>query len=142
MKKPKQFSTLAFCAMVGLSLLLTSCCGGDDPSTVELLRAYLAKDSTNVVTLKGISAYFDFSNGMQSAYADTATQQVLQGIVNKVTGQDDVKCYSLADNEITELPIKTTALYNSIMDFENSYTKQYAPIEKTLERIVNEKQTT
>ena len=140
MKKLKQFLMMVpMCAIVfGMSLALFISCGPDDPSTVEQLQAYLTKDSTNVVKLEGISAYFDFSNGMQSAYADTATQQVLRGIVNKVTGQGDVKCYSLADNQICDLPIKTTELYNTIMDFKNSYTKQYAPIENTLEKIVNE----
>lgn len=138
MKKLAFISLASILVITGaFGCLFTSCCP-DVPGTNEVLEAYLQKDSTVTPQLSGFSAYFDFSNGMQSAYADTATQQVLQGIVNKVTGQKDVKCFSLADNEITELPIKTTALYNSIMDFENSYTKQYAPIEKTLDRIVNE----
>lgn len=127
--------------VVGISLLhLASCCPGDDyPPFKDTLKAYLEKDKPSTSgDADKYSAYFDFSDGMQLAYADNQTKEVLQGIVQKVTSNSEkFVLFSLADNKITPLPEKMTTLFNTIMD-ANSYKLQNAPIEKTLEQIVND----
>ena len=122
------------------SMLSFSCGGGGGASmsSVESVSKYLMKDKVNQSEASGFVAYFDFSDGMQLAYADEDTKKVVQGIVQKVTSvSDEFTMFSLADNEISPLEGKTTNLFNTIMD-NNSYKKQNAPIEKTLEKIVGE----
>lgn len=121
---------------------MSSCCGGSSVSFNETLKAYLAKDMPSASQdADTYAAYFDFSDGMQLAYADNDTKRVLEGIVQKVTSNSEkFSLFSLANNEITPLPSKMTDLFNTIMD-ANSYKMQNAPIEKTLEQIVNDKKS-
>ena len=125
---------IIFC--VGLTISLASCCGHkEEPSTAEKVALYYLKDASTVEEKGHIDAYFDFSDGMNWAYANDTTKGLLKNIVNKVISEKDVEVFSLASDSIKELPKKSTELYNSIMD-SASYTQQYAPIEKTLQRII------
>ncbi len=132
-KKCVKTLTLASLMLAGFN----SCCSDGEMSSKEKLLAYLAKDTLAVqVSSDKFAAYFDFSDGMQYAYSDDATKKVLEGIVQKITTHSDefIK-YSLANNEITELPDRMTDLYNTIMD-PRSYQMQNAPIENALNQIV------
>ena len=119
-------------------LLLSSCCNSElQLSTVEKVALYYIKDVTEIKEKDVIEAYFDFSDGMNWAYQNDTTKNILKDIVNKVSNESGAKIYSMADDQITLLPEKTTTLFNTIMS-PASYSKQYAPIEKTLARIVEQ----
>lgn len=117
-------------------LSLSGCCEtGPQLSTVEKVALYYIKDVTAPKEQDSIEAYFDFSDGMNWAYQNDTTKNILKDIVNKISNENGAKVYSIADDMITLLPEKTTTLFNSIMS-SASYTKMYAPIEKTLARII------
>lgn len=132
--KPAKVATVALCV-----LSLSSCKwpGGDglQMSTVEKVALYYTKDFTEPDKQDAIEAYFDFSDGMNWAYQNDTTKNILKDIVNKVSNENGAKIYSMAEDQITLLPEKTTTLFNTIMS-PDSYTKKFAPIEKTLARIV------
>ena len=121
--------------------LYSSCCKNDDGSnlsTKDSILSYFTKDMNLQSGNVKWNAYFDFSDGMQLAYADADTKEVLKGVVNKLVGvSDKFDMYSLADDSIVSLPFKPTDLYNSIIS-SASYNHQNAPIEKTLKKIVEE----
>lgn len=124
-------------------LIVASCvlslCGCSKPefelSGVEKVALYYIKDIPEPKEQNAIEAYFDFSDGMNWAYQNDTTKNILKDIVNKVSNENGAKIYSMADDQITLLPEKTTTLFNTIMS-PTSYTKAFAPIEKTLARIV------
>ena len=124
-------------------LIVASCvlslCGCSKPefelSGVEKVALYYIKDIPEPKEQNAIEAYFDFSDGMNWAYQNDTTKNILKDIVNKVSNENGAKIYSMADDQITLLPEKTTTLFNTIMT-PTSYTKAFAPIEKTLARIV------
>jgi hypothetical protein len=120
--------------------VVTSCSifGGKGPeiSTADQVKMYCEKDTTSSTSGK-TSAYFDFSDGMNWAYQNDTTKTLLQSIVNKITGDNDMSVYSLANNNIIPLKKKQTELYNTIID-ATSYQNQNAPIEKTLSKIVKD----
>lgn len=130
------FSQLAIVASCVLSL--SGCCNsGPQLSGVEKVALYYTKDMPESKEQNAIEAYFDFSDGMNWAYQNDTTKNILKDIVNKVSNESGAKIYSMADDQITLLPEKTTTLFNTIMS-PTSYTKKYAPIEKTLARIVEQ----
>ena len=109
-------------------LLLSSCCNSElQLSTVEKVALYYIKDVTEIKEKDVIEAYFDFSDGMNWAYQNDTTKNILKDIVNKVSNESGAKIYSMADDQITLLPEKTTTLFNTIMS-PASYSKQYAHI--------------
>lgn len=127
-------------ATVGIAcVLLLGSCGNSEPqlSTVEKVALYYTKDVMDSPEHNNIEAYFDFSDGMNWAYMNDTTRNILKDIVNKVSNEAGTKVYSMADDQITLLPEKTTTLFNTIMS-PASYTKKFAPIEKTLARIVEQ----
>ncbi len=87
----------------------------------------------------GASVYVDMSDGMNYAYSTTESQAMLQAIINKLAANQYIKFYGLADEKITPLDLTHTQLYNYMLN-RNSYDKQKAPIEATLQRIVTENQ--
>ena len=118
------------------SMLISSCCEkGPQLSTVEKVALYYTKDVAATHEQDSVEAYFDFSDGMNWAYQNDTTKNILKDIVNKVSNENGVRIYSMADDQIALLPEKTTTLFNTIMS-PSSYTKKFAPIEKTLARIV------
>lgn len=119
-------------------LSLSGCCkSGPQLSSVEKVALYYTKDMPESKEQDAMEAYFDFSDGMNWAYRNDTTKSILKDIVNKVSNEDGTKIYSMADDQITLLPEKTTTLFNTIMS-PTSYTKKYAPIEKTLARILEQ----
>lgn len=87
----------------------------------------------------GASVYFDMSDGMNYAYSTVESQAMLQAIINKLAANPAIRFYGLADERITPLDYTHTQLYNYMLN-RNSYNKQKAPIEATLQRIVSENQ--
>lgn len=122
-------------ALLCLSLLGSCCSSGPELSTVEKVALYYIKDVAELQEQDSIEAYFDFSDGMNWAYQNDTTKNILKDMVNKISNEDGARIYSLADDQITLLPEKTTTLFNTIMS-PASYSKKYAPIEKTLAQIV------
>ena len=123
-------------------LATVSCCTKSDEDTItksgEKVFMYFSKDMNLPAENDKYAAYFDFSDGMQHAYADEATKSVLKNMVQKITGNSDkFEMFSMQDDSIVSLPFKTTELYNSIID-ASSYEHQNAPIEKTLKKIVED----
>lgn len=87
----------------------------------------------------GASVYVDMSDGMNYAYSTVESQAMLQAIINKLAANQAIRFYGLADERITPLDYTHTQLYNYMLN-RNSYNKQKAPIEATLQRIVSENQ--
>lgn len=134
--RPFSLSQLVFGA--SCVLILGGCSdSGQQLSTVEKVALYYVKDVAGEQKQDSIEAYFDFSDGMNWAYQNDTTKNILKDIVNKVSNENGVKIYSMADDQITLLPEKMTTLFNTIMS-PTSYSKKYAPIEKTLERIIKQ----
>lgn len=128
---------LAQVAIVTLCVLFFSGCCKTEPqlSSVEKVALYYLKDVKSPIEQDSIEAYFDFSDGMNWAYQNDTTKEILKDIVNKISNESEAKIYSMADDKITLLPEKTTTLFNTIMS-SDSYSKKFAPIEKTLARII------
>ena len=139
--KARILSLVAIVAALGaLVPVLTAC--GDDASNrnrhEDILSYFLLKSNLPDESQAKWAAYFDFSDGMQHAYADQETKTVLRNIVQKLSGSSaDFEMYSLADDSISPLPYKINDLYNRIID-AGSYAHQQAPIEKTLRKILDE----
>lgn len=133
-KRKLKFAKVAFAA---LCLLLFGGCCSDclELSSVEKVGLYFLKDQPATIEQDSIEAYFDFSDGMNWAYQNDTTKNILKDIVNKISNEKGAMIYSMADDQITLLPEKTTTLFNTIMS-PSSYSKKFAPIEKTLARIV------
>ncbi len=134
-------SKVIFSTCLLASALIVSSCnifGGSDSklSTADQVKLYCEKDTTSSVS-GNVSAYFDFSDGMNWAYQNDTTKTLLQSIVNKITGDNNTSVFSLANNTITPLKKKQTDLYNTIID-ASSYQNLNAPIEKTLSKIVKD----
>lgn len=135
-KMISQIKLVHVAILASCMLSLSSCCEtGPQLSTVEKVALYYLKDVTALNDQDSIEAYFDFSDGMNWAYQNDTTKNILKDIVNKVSNENGVKIYSMADDKITLLPEKTTTLFNTIMS-PASYTQMFAPIEKTLARII------
>lgn len=118
----------------------SSCISVDDTPFDEKLSAYLAKDLPVVeMSSDKFAAYFDFS-GVYVAYQDQNTAQTFNGLTQKVTANAarfDV--YKLANQEITELSVDFTPAQQFQQLHDSRQQGQlYAPIEKTLEKIVSE----
>lgn len=127
-------------AICGSGLALISC--GNESFDRSMLDGYLASEGGVKQFEPGISVYFDFSNGMNHAYASADAQAILRNVVNKLIGSNaKAEYFSLASNEITPMQsMSQTELYNAVVS-PGSYTQQEAPIEKTLNEIVkNRKQ--
>ena len=134
MNKTAQLAQISATVLCVLSL--SGCCeNGLQLSTVEKVALYYIKDIPEQTEQEEFEAYFDFSDGMNWAYNNDTTKTILKDIVNKVSNENGAKIYSMADDQITLLPEKTTTLFNTIMS-PASYTKKFAPIEKTLARII------
>ena len=106
------------------------------------LDAYLPTESDTATLNSGAGVYVDFSNGMNYAYDTEGSRQALQNVINKLTGPDMqklVKYFSLADGKIEPLNMSGTEIYNRILT-PGSYSQEQAPIEQTLERILQNNQ--
>ena len=121
------------------SMSVTSCCGEDVKIDMPAeVKAYYDKDIVSAEVKDMVSAYFDLSNGIIEAYkTNPNAEQVMKQTVNRLTSGENCTVYSMADDKIEPLELKQTALYNKIVD-ASSYSRQMAPIEKTLSQIVAE----
>lgn len=105
------------------------------------LDNYVATMPTPVMLNVGASAFFDFSNGMNHAYASEQSRQVLSAVLNKITGTSGtISFFSLADRKIEPLNLSQTDIYNRIVN-PGSYTQQMAPIEDALKRILSDQKS-
>ncbi|MDE6755263.1 MAG: hypothetical protein K2J82_11735 [Muribaculaceae bacterium] len=133
---------LSLAAVLSVSIAFFSCTV-DKPYRANLDN-YVKAESTLIdkarVLNAGMSVYVDFSNGMNAAYNTPTSREALKSVVNIFTdAKDQASFFSLADEQITPLDMKQTEIYNAIMSPAN-YTKQKAPIEKTLQEIINKHQ--
>ena len=85
------------------------------------------------------SVYLDMSDGMNFAYSSPQSKAMLQAIINKLAANQGIKFFELADEKITPVEKSHTELYNYMLN-SNNYNRQKAPIQKTLEQIVNNRQ--
>lgn len=142
MKKGKLINASLIALMISFGLSLCGCNEtGLQLSTVEKVALYYLKDASSANEQDSIEAYFDFSDGMNWAYQNDTTKNILKDIVNKISNENGAKVYSMADDKITLLPEKTTTLFNTIMN-PASYSQKFAPIEKTLARIIESDKNT
>lgn len=107
---------------------------------IDTLEAYIDGETVNPSLKSEISVYIDFSDGMNSAFASSDSQNILKALMNKLSGKElDAEFYSLANNKISQIDAsKTTGLYNYILNPQN-YNNHSAPIEHTLNDILNKK---
>ena len=131
-----------FTGYVLVAMTLYSC--GTEEFSRSYLDQYIETVDVEVATAKslkpGTAVYVDFSDGMNHAYTTDISKEALRSVVNAFTGvKGETEFYSLANNTITPLAYTQTQIYNAIMS-GNNYTKAMAPIEKTLETIVEKKQ--
>lgn len=143
-KKQNIVAQTLLCAALVLTSL-SSCCGskstGEELSYPEQVKAYYDKDSVLPGATASTVAYFDLSDGIVVAYKSNAScADFLNRITQRIITGEESQVYALANDEITPLEMKQTALYNKIMD-ASSYRQHMAPIEKTLEKIVTDGRT-
>ena len=94
-------------------LIVASCvlslCGCSKPefelSGVEKVALYYIKDIPEPKEQNAIEAYFDFSDGMNWAYQNDTTKNILKDIVNKVSNENGAKIYSMADDQLSLIHI-------------------------------------
>ena len=109
--------------------------------TPNNILAYYEKDAQHMENGGKWAAYFDFS-GVYIAYNDPQTAQTFTGITQKVTGSlEHYDLYSLANDKIKKL--KDADLHSAANIFAQLHNpaaqgQLYAPIEKTLKKIVDE----
>lgn len=113
------------------------------PSSYRFQRSQLDKyveltQDTHLLN-DGASIYADMSDGMIFAYSTIESQTMLQAIINKLAANSAIKFYGLADEKITLMELSHTQLFNFMLN-PQSYDKQKAPIEATLQKIVSENQ--
>lgn len=119
------------------AVVLVSSCTNEYKCERAHLDKYVEVTTQSKVLGDGAAVYFDMSNGMNSAYADDNSKAVLQGVVNSVAGK--VECFGLANGEISPIEKSHTELYNYLLN-PVSYTQISAPVQKTLETIVEKNQ--
>lgn len=136
-------SLLMFLASMSL-VGCTSSCGGnkvDLSPNPQNIQAYYEKDSQRMPNEGKWAAYFDFS-GVYIAYDDPATAQTFNGITQKVTGSlNNYDLYSLANEKIEKLngnDLHSAANIFAQLHNPAAQGQLYAPIEKTLKKIVDE----
>lgn len=96
-----------------------------------------ARDTLEVAPLnEGYAAYFDFSDGVNMAYADPVSKDNLHNIVNAVT-TPETEFYSLGNHEMTPMTGDSEQIFQDIMNPKN-YEQQAAPIRKALQQIVDQ----
>ena len=133
-------------ASAGIVECLSSCttCFGDKVDispNPQNIQAYYEKDSQRMSSESKWAAYFDFS-GVYIAYEDPTTAQTFNGITQKVTGSlNNYDLYSLANEKIEKLngeDLHSAANIFAQLHNPSAQGQLYAPIEKTLEKIVKE----
>ena len=123
--------------LLGAVVLVSSCCKTEYKFDRAHLDKYVEVTTQSKVLGDGAAVYFDMSNGMNFAYADDNSKAVLQSVVNSVAGK--AECFGLAKGEITPIEKSHTELYNYLLN-PGSYTQISAPVQKTLETIVEKNQ--
>ncbi len=106
-------------------------------------KSYLQKDEVPDTTVKAdkFSAYFDFS-GVYIAYEDSATSLTFNGIAQKVTGSmDKYDIYTLANDSVMQEKDITSGKFFAKLKDSKQQGKLYAPIEKTLRKILKDDQS-
>lgn len=143
--KVKAFSaikTATFSAMAAFGLLAINGCGGSEtqlfpPSefSSELMEDYVrTKASLQDPMPSDISAYIDFSDGVNIAYNTPENKDILRTILNSLSGSN-VEYFRLADSKVDTLKGTPDDIFVKATN-PKEYLKQKAPIRKALEQIV------
>lgn len=113
------------------------------PQSYQFQRAHLDKyielSQKDNLLKDGAGIYVDMSDGMNYAYATPQSQKILQSVINKFAANDAIDFFALAAGKISPLEMSHTQLYNYMLN-PTSYDKQQAPIEKTLQQIMEKGQ--
>jgi hypothetical protein len=127
---------LALGVIGGLIYYITR--SSDDFKRADLDNYVSATHKSNLLE-DGASVYVDMSGGMNFAYASDSSKKLLQSVINKFAATPEVHFYSLESSKISPLEKTHTELYNFMMDSSN-YLHQCAPIEATLDTILQKNQ--
>lgn len=135
---------LAVGAIVGSIVLFNSCKGGDNTQLVpdpefssELIEDFVKNKAELKEALPDkYSAYLDFSDGVNLAYNDAETKEILRSILNSING-DDATYYSLADHKMDTIAGNPDDIFKKATD-PKQYNHQAAPVRTALENIVKE----
>lgn len=142
-----KFRGSTFVSVFIVTTSMLSCLSGCKSNKVDMgptpnnILAYYEKDAQHMENGGKWAAYFDFS-GVYIAYNDPQTAQTFTGITQKVTGSlEHYDLYSLANDKIKKL--KDADLHSAANIFAQLHNpaaqgQLYAPIEKTLKKIVDE----
>lgn len=146
MTKFKQIKQLFCLLVVSVTAgLFWSCNNSNDIFTDVYLEdnlavnvdSYFMKDQLNMSTAPtGQRVYIDFSNGMWQAYKGNANNSgMIDKLTQRLTGSE-VKWFGLGKGQIYELDFPSTQLYNKVTDPKSYSTEIMAPIEKTVNDII------
>lgn len=135
---------LAVGAIVGSIALFNSCKGGDNTQLVpdpefssELMEGFVkTKAELKEALPDKYSAYLDFSDGVNLAYNEAETKEILRSILNSLNG-DDATYYSLADHKMDTIAGNPDDIFKKATD-PKQYNHQAAPVRTALENIVKE----
>ena len=103
------------------------------------LDQYVELQSAQPLLDDGAAAYFDMSDDMNDAYIAPSAKAVLSSVINKIAGNNAIGYFGLGSSKIYPLAESHTALYNFLLDPKN-YQQQMAPIQATLDQIVEKNQ--
>ncbi len=105
--------------------------------TTELMEDYVKTKAELKDTLPDeYSAYLDFSDGVNLAYDDTQTKEILRAILNSLSGNGK-KYYCLADHKMDTIPGTPEDIFKKATD-PKEYRRQAAPIRMALDHIVKD----
>ena len=135
---------LAVGAIVGSIVLFNSCKGGDNTQLVpdpefssELIEDFVKNKAELKEALPDkYSAYLDFSDGVNLAYNEAETKEILRSILNSING-DDATYYSLADHKMDTIAGNPDDIFKKATD-PKQYNHQAAPVRTALDNIVKE----
>lgn len=86
------------------------------------------------------SVYLDMSDGMIHAYATKENREMLQTVIDKLAATAGISFFELSKEDISQLDMTHTELYNYMLNPSSYAKKQMAPLEKSLSQIVEKEQ--
>lgn len=120
---------------------LVSCGGDGEVSFKEQLSTYLHRDiPTDSFNAEKFNAYFDFTGAM-IACEDAMTNATFNGLCQKITSNaEKIDIFKLGNDSIMLFSdrLKPAQIFSQIKNAK-SKLENYAPIEKTLKKIIDEK---
>ncbi|MGM9843218.1 MAG: hypothetical protein ACI30S_03225 [Muribaculaceae bacterium] len=140
--KGKAFKLFGKVALFASTITFFTNCGGSDTGlfppaqySSEFIEDYVATKAALQDTMPSdICAYIDFSDGVNLAYDDADTKEVLRTILNSLSGSS-CAYFRLADSKMDTIQGTPEDIFNKAID-PKEYLKQKAPIRTALEQII------